>query len=268
MRYLILMFLMPFLLASSCRGSKHSLQSEKGKKVNFEVKTLQKKQGHCESPQSTCTQVDMTYPIVTAGVPQVKTAINDTIYKVLIQSVMFENYEGEHTEAELEKQTDNFLAEWLKEQSSANNAYEVPGWEVTISGEVGLHTPKVAVITLGNYSYVGGAHPNSYLTIFNFNLEDGSILHWEDLVTDLEAVKVLAANAFKEARQLPESADLTEEGYFWGDPFALPQNFELQEEGIFFWYNPYEAASYAEGPTDFMLTYEQLGDLVRKNKIF
>lgn len=268
MRYLILLFLMPFLLASSCRGSKHSLQSEKGKKVRFEIKNLQKKKGDCESPNNACTQVDLTFPIVTEGVQQVKQAINDTIYKVLIQSVMFENYEGEHTNDELEKQTDNFINEWQKERNLENGSADVPGWEVTVSGEVGLHTPKVAVITLGNYSYVGGAHPNSYLSIYNFDLEDGSILRWEDVVTDLEAVKALAADAFREARQLPKDTDLTEAGYFWGEPFALPQNFELQEEGIFFWYNPYEAASYAEGPTDFIITYDKLKDLVRKNRIF
>jgi Protein of unknown function (DUF3298) len=48
----------------------------------------------------------------------------------------------------------------------------------------------------------------------------------------------------------------------------LPKNFELQEEGIYFWYNPFEAAAYALGPTDFTISYSELGKLVKKEVLF
>ena len=232
------------------------------------MKTLQKKLGGCESPEGACTQIDLIYPLVAEGILDVKKAINDTIFKVLIQNFTFESYPGELSQEQLERHADSFLLEWQGEKSLESEPNSFPGWEVTVTGEVGLHTPKVAVVSLGTYSYAGGAHPNSYVTIFNFNLKNGHLLGWQDVVTDLNGLKKLAEKAFKSARDLPPDADLIEEGYFWGESFALPQNFELQEEGIYFWYNPYEAASYSQGPTDFVLTYEELGGLVRKDSIF
>ncbi len=268
MRLLIVLILLPFLYASSCKSGKHRLESEKGKKVRFEIKTLQKKLGDCDTPEGACTQIDLVYPLVKDGVPMVKKAINDTIFKVLIQNFNFETYEGELSQQQLERSADGFLLDWQAEKSLETEPNSFPGWEVSITGEVGLHTAKVAVISLGTYSYAGGAHPNSYMTIYNFNLSNGQTLSWQDVVTDLDAVKEMAEAAFKSARDLPAKADLIEEGYFWGESFQLPQNFELQEEGIYFWYNPYEAASYSQGPTDFMLTYKELGGFVRKEVIF
>lgn len=268
MRLLVVLLLVPFLHVSSCRSGKHRLESEMGKKVRFEIKTLQKKSGKCEAPGGSCTQIDLIYPLVIEGKDKVKKAINDTITKVLIQNFNFEAYTGELSQPQLERMADSFLLEWQAEKSNAPERDDFPGWEVTVTGEVGLHTPKVAVISLGTYSYAGGAHPNSYVSIYNFDLQTGKTLDWEDLVTDLEKLKKKAEKAFKSARDLPPDADLIEEGYFWGEAFALPQNFELKEEGIYFWYNPYEAASYSQGPTDFLLTYQELGVLVRKEVIF
>ncbi len=268
MRFVIILLIVPFLYASSCSKGKNRLQSEKGKKVRFEIKTLQKKLGDCEAPDGACTQIDLIYPLVTEGVPAVKAAVNDTIFKTLIQNFTFETYTGELSQAQLERIADGFLLEWQAEKSLESEPNAYPGWEVTVTGEVGLHTSKVAVISLGTYSYAGGAHPNSYVTIFNFSLKNGRTLGWQDIVTDLEGLKKLAEKAFKAARDLTPDADLSEEGYFWGETFALPQNFELKEEGIYFWYNPYEAAAYSQGPTDFLLTYKELGELVRKDSIF
>lgn len=244
------------------------MQSEKGKKIRFEMMTLQKKVGDCSSPGDVCSQVDMVYPLAVEGVPLVKKAVNDTLLKTLIQNFVFEEYTGELSQEQLDAKSDQFLLEWQTESGNQEDAAAMPGWEVNVTGEVGLHTPKVAAVSIGTYSYAGGAHPNSYITIFNFDLQNGRVLDWADVVTDIGAVKKLAEKKFKTARELPAKADLQEEGYFWGEPFALPLNFELQEEGIYCWYNPYEAASYSEGPTDFLLTFEELGKLVKKEVIF
>ncbi len=102
----------------------------------------------------------------------------------------------------------------------------------------------------------------------NFNLKDGKPLEWKDLFTDIEQLKALVEMKFREVRNLPEGSNLNELGFFWDDPFELPQNFELQAEGILFWYNPYEIASYAEGPTDFTLSHEQLKEIFKREVVF
>ncbi|MCU0349186.1 MAG: DUF3298 and DUF4163 domain-containing protein, partial [Saprospiraceae bacterium] len=162
----------------------------------------------------------------------------------------------------------SFLKEWQSAKAEMPDNQTDASWEVSVTGEVGLHTPKLAAITLGSYSYAGGAHPNSFISVLNIDLKTGKSLTWQDLLTDQKAVEALAEKAFKKARELPQDANLTDEGFFWGGEFELPMNFELQEEGIYCWYNPFEAAAYALGPTDFLLSYEELGKLVRKERIF
>lgn len=256
------------LLLTSCNGKKKRLQSDKGLKVRFEIRNLQKKLGDCDDQNGDCAQIDLVYPFVTEGVSSVKKAINDSILAFLIQNLVFEEYEGILSEANLKMVADSFLLEWKKAHHDKRDESASSGWEVSVTGEVGLHTPKVASVSLGSYSYAGGAHPNSFVAILNFNLKTGATLDWPDFITDINGLKKLAEKKFKEARELPNKADLNEEGYFWDEPFALPANFELQEEGIYFWYNPYEAAAYAQGPTDFLIPYSELGKLVRKDVIF
>jgi hypothetical protein len=182
--------------------------------------------------------------------------------------LVFEGFEGVFSEKNLHEAAKSFLSEWKSANSEDPGNDANSGWEVSVTGEVGLHTPKIASVTMGSYSYAGGAHPNSYVSIFNFDLKTGKTLGWEDLITDQNGLEKLAEKEFKKARELKKDADLTEEGFFWGEKFVLPTNFELQEEGIYFWYNPFEVAAYAMGPTDFLISYQDLGKLVKKDRIF
>ncbi|MBI1225504.1 MAG: DUF4163 domain-containing protein [Bacteroidetes bacterium] len=244
------------------------MQSEKGLKVRFEIKNFQEKLGDCDEVEGDCAQVDMVYPIVNDGVPGVRQAINDSIYSFLIQSLVFEGYEGSFSEESLGVAASNFLQEWQAANKAEPDDESNAGWEVSVTGEVGLHTSKVVSITMGSYSYAGGAHPNSYVSVLNFDLKSGKTLSWDDFITDQKAFEKLAEKAFKKARELPSNADLVEEGFFWGEHFELPSNFELQQDGIYFWYNPFEVAAYAVGPTDFTISYADLGKLVNKDRIF
>ncbi len=268
MRYYLLIIIL-LIVSAGCSGSKkRKLESEKGLKVQFGIKNFQMKLGDCDKADGDCAQVDMVYPIVEAGVPMVKQAINDSIYSFLIQSLLFEGFSGEFSEKNLNAAANSFLNEWQTANSTEPDNAANSGWEVSVTGEVGLHTPKVVSITMGAYSYAGGAHPNSFVSVLNFDLKTGKSLTWPVFITDQVAFEKMVEKEFKKARDFPQNADLTDEGFFWGEKFELPANFELQKEGIYFWYNPFEVAAYALGPTDFTISYDDLGKLVRKDRIF
>lgn len=265
----LLLLIIPALFLASCHhGKGPKLRSEKGLKVRFEIKNFQEKKGDCDKKDGDCAQVDMVYPTVVEGVPTVQQSINDSIYAYLIRSLVFEGFDVPNNDKSLKEAASVFLNDWKTANDSEPGNDANSGWEVSVTGEVGLHTPKVVSITLGSYSYAGGAHPNSYVSMLNFDLKTGKTLAWDDLVSDRKALEKLAEKEFKTARELPKNANLEAEGFFWGEKFELPANFELQEEGIYFWYNPFEVAAYAMGPTDFTISYKDLGKLVKKDKIF
>ncbi len=57
--------------------------------------------------------------------------------------------------------------------------------------------------------------------------------------------------------------EVTIDDFFFGEGFQLPENFAIKKEGIFFYYNPYEAAPYALGTTEFIISYKDLKDIVK-----
>ncbi len=252
------MILLPIFLFAACN---------KGNQLSFEMKSVQKQAGNCKKKDAPCARVDLKFPIVKKGKQELKKSINDTIIATLIQNFVFEEMQGEPTQERLASVADTFLAEW-KKSTEEDAEFATSGWEVSVEGEVGMQTEKMVSVSLSTYSYAGGAHPNSYVTIYNFSLKTGKPLKWKDLVTDMKDLKKLAEKKFKAARELPANADLGEEGFFWDEEFSLPSNFELQKDGIYFWYNSYEAAAFAAGPTEFLVTYEELGKLIRREMIF
>ena len=75
-------------------------------------------------------------------------------------------------------------------------------------------------------------------------------------------LRELAEVHFREARELGVDESLSDAGFFWGESFALPENYALTEEGLYFYYNPYEIAAYVVGPTSFTISREQMAGLL------
>jgi hypothetical protein len=63
---------------------------------------------------------------------------------------------------------------------------------------------------------------------------------------------------------LKPADSLKHAGYeFPHDAFALNDNFSIGANGITFFYNPYEIASYADGPTELLMTYREINELIK-----
>ena len=51
--------------------------------------------------------------------------------------------------------------------------------------------------------------------------------------------------------------------WFEDDIFSATDNFAVADSGLAFHFDPYEVAPYALGESDFVVTREELGDLIR-----
>ena len=70
--------------------------------------------------------------------------------------------------------------------------------------------------------------------------------------------------AFRLARELKETDDLAVAGFFESAAgrFALNENFAPTVDGLAFHYDAYEIAAYAAGPTDLLIPWEEIADLI------
>ena len=93
---------------------------------------------------------------------------------------------------------------------------------------------------------------------FTFDPSTGRQLTLAEIVPDTNQVKLIAEEAFRQARELTPGESLSEAGFFWGEPFQLPENWALTADGLYFFYNPYEVAAYAMGITEFTIPRAKL----------
>lgn len=116
----------------------------------------------------------------------------------------------------------------------------------------------------GTYvTYTGGAHPNTILLSWNFDLESGAF--FDAATLDDEArfhdavVQALNAQAALRARE----SGLAPRDFFWEDYQDTLENWSsyavsFGEAGMSVMFSPYELACYAAGPQVFEIPYEDL----------
>ena len=125
-------------------------------------------------------------------------------------------------------------------------------------------TEQLVSVAGNYYSYTGGAHPNTVLMAWNFDLETGAFFVPEQLAGDGEAFSKAVSEEI--VRQIGETAaeyDLTAAEMFWENYEEIAAGWSsyavsFDETGMTVGFSPYELAAYAAGPQVFHLSYDLL----------
>ncbi len=79
-----------------------------------------------------------------------------------------------------------------------------------------------------------------------------------------EKLAGLGNKIFRQTRQVPDTASLSDHYFeFPEDKFELNKNYGFKKEGIVFYYNNYEIAPYAAGPTEIVIPYNEIQELIK-----
>ncbi len=142
-------------------------------------------------------------------------------------------------------------------------------WAIEVEGDTVMTTPKVVVYRLDQYSFTGGAHPNTHTGYYIFDRQNGRPRQLTTFIRDTTQLLQKAEVAFRKHERLPARASLQEYGYFLpGNQFFLPANIAFTHEGVVLLYNPYEIAAYARGPIEFTIPYSEVEGIIRREQIF
>ena len=135
---------------------------------------------------------------------------------------------------------------------------ETLGWEARIEGLVSYESPKLLSISLDGYIFTGGAHGYTGRRFLNFDVSRASELEPGELFANTTAFQQMAETAFREAYGIPLEGGINSTGFmFENNQFRLPENIGFTPQGIMLYYNPYEVASYADGPLELTIPFEQ-----------
>ncbi|MBM3921533.1 MAG: DUF3298 domain-containing protein [Sphingomonadales bacterium] len=152
-----------------------------------------------------------------------------------------------------------------EDSSPINYSFGLNWYEENNNG-LSHQTPNNICLYQSINGYYGGAHPMGGVAYMVYSLPDISpVKNWQSLFTDTLAILKIAEEIFRKDNKLGPRTSLEKAGYWFSDnKFHLNDNFGLDAEGLFFYFNAYEIAPYAMGPTDVSLPYSRINKYLKK----
>jgi len=247
-----------FLNGCADKSNDRELQNNS---LQFETVILNQQSGDCENNGSgNCAKIKIEY-IELKNLPDLSAMekINSKILKELLRPIG-----SEKNNKNFEELMQNFVDEYKNFKEEFPEAQQE--WEIKRNAANNFNDDNILSCTFREYSYLGGAHPNTFSTFTNFNLKSGEILDLSDILIDgfLNELNDIAEPIFRKEKDLKEDINLTEAGFWFDDDeFSVNNNFSIGKDGLSFLYNNYEITSYAYGPTKIFIPYKSIKKLIK-----
>ncbi|MEO6760122.1 MAG: DUF3298 domain-containing protein [Saprospiraceae bacterium] len=263
---LTLLTLGSLVLAFSCTNNNQS----GGDKVAVVISSTAFHQSagkDCDRPDSlrfNCAEVDLHWPKVDKESEALKKAVAQWATSYLVGILAVGSDDSTATVTTVEAATAAFFQmhqEFTKDFPDSPMSNYVAESQDTIL----LNFGKLLTLEITGYVYAGGAHGSPTAAVATFETTTGKQLHWDDIVTDTVALKVLMEKKYRETRaDIFKPTDGAEPFAFDETfPFALPLNYGLTKAGIYCHYLAYEVGPYAIGDTQFVLSFAELGAILK-----
>lgn len=156
------------------------------------------------------------------------------------------------------------LAKGAKEDRAFRNESEQEPMAYTDDLSCTVYQTETLISVSGvYYTYTGGAHPNSILMSWNFDLDTGAFFEPEILDEGGDLREPVRLALVKQARETAAEMGMAPKDFYWGDYETILADWSsyavsFDESGMTVAFSPYELACYAAGPQVFYLTYDQL----------
>ena len=152
-----------------------------------------------------------------------------------------------------------FYDEILNNYKTAVSAGDDPmgGWFYEVHPAIVRSDNRIVSIVKQEFSYAGGAHPDTVYYSSVYDTQSGKLLSLSDVATDTDALKKLVISAIKE--NYPDTAFFDELDDAIGSFFAKDGellDWSVDYDGMTFYFSPYDIAPYAEGLICVNIPYE------------
>lgn len=187
-----------------------------------------------------------------------KSVIADSINKnifLTVQKVVY-NEDVPKTFKDYNDLLSDFVSRYDK--MLAENPGEPFGWTTEVTGKIKHQSVQVINFEISHYTFTGGAHGYGALESLMIDPLTGKKIPNSKLFKDENAFRTFAEKIFRIKNKIPFGKSLNENMFmFENDKFQLPENYFFTDGGLLLYYNQYEIASYAQGPQQLLLTYQE-----------
>ena len=192
----------------------------------------------CES----CPVVSVSVPVA-ADNTKLGTSVNTALREEIIELL---DYDQERDADDIPGAIKAFQDGFRKIQEEFPE--ELTGWEARVTAARSYEDAHVLTVKMETYVFTGGAHGYPATRFLNFDKKTGEEMDAVELFRDPEAFSEFAETSFRNQYEIPANAPINSTGFMFEDNrFRLPQNMGFTADSLVLIYNPYEAASYADG---------------------
>ncbi len=217
--------------------------------------------GNCDTINYECVEIKIkTLELISASMPGVKDSVQRKIDNFILSAAV-----GETGYNSIEELTDSLVENYKTIRK------EIPEMRVGYGLErnIKVETDTLGIFTMEffEYTFFGGAHPNSSTTYSNINLADGKEITLDELFIEgfENEINKIGEQVFRQQKELKSDEDLNEAGFWFEEnKFGLNKNFAITADGIKFFFNSYEIAPYGFGTTEIIINYSDLTSIIKK----
>lgn len=250
------------LAACSVENSKQEQPTENTKSekpvresIQATERITKEKRAACSEEQ--CTSVTINYPRY-EGSPQFNKIIEEKVTRTLSEDYVMEASGSENI--------DQLISLFIKsyEDFSKNFPESSTAWSLDILVEQTYSKSDVISLRMNTSGYTGGAHSNSFVEYITLSKNSKKPLDIKDIVKSNRKLSSIAEQVFRNLHGIKKGESFSNHGFtFQNDEFVLPETFGLSTDGLVLYYNSYEISSYADGPTELIIPFDQLTELLK-----
>lgn len=220
------------------------------------------KTGPCQSENHPCFEISFNLPELKGGTAENVVHFNSTIDSLAILSLRDFTVDAPVT-ASKEELIEILFNEYNTFAEGVDDSSGFMNWTISVKADIVYQSNELLSFSLENYSYTGGAHPNTFVMYYNYSFVENKLLELEDIVTNTAEFSRVAESIFRTQFQVAAGQNLSEKGFmFDGDTFKLNQNFAWTGNHLIFRFNPYEIGPYAMGPQEIRIPVEAVKNLL------
>lgn len=219
------------------------------------------KTGSCKGQSHPCFEITLNLPELKGGTAENIIQFNSTVDSLAVISLRDFTVDAPPT-ATKEELIDMLFAEFNTFSEGVDDSSGFMTWAIEIKADIVYQSNDLLSFSFENYSFTGGAHPNTFIMYYNYSFQTNKLLRLEDIVSDTIALTRVAESIFRTQYQVAEGQDLADKGFWFDDGFRLNQNFAWTGNHIIFRYNPYEIGPYAMGSHEIRIPVEAVKNIL------
>ena len=136
----------------------------------------------------------------------------------------------------------------------AEQIEEFNGYTASTKAYIHRADEKILSVRMYHDEYTGGAHPNYGVTALNYDVATGEVLALDEVITDVSRLADTLADKIRRKYDFEDFEDLPQQLKRYS---AKDYTWTLGDQGITFWFSPYEIAPYAAGLLTATITYDE-----------